>query len=629
MPNKKKLTNEEAVKLFWDYYLHYKDVKKAFNEMEKLYSFDKNAVINNVKQQAKQGETYLDKIPDAGKRVKVFELQDFKQPEQLDKNPKFIRKISNEEALKQIAKLKNDPQALLNFLKQHDFSSKKVWLDTIKKNPQAILELGEEEPSKGLGGKGKVSLNLDKAIDVYKELLRKHKGDFDKALEELYRDYDVKDKKAFETLVNYTKTKYQQSKNIKGQLPQGEEKSLVKAPQEQSLVKTPQQAKEKSSQTPKEEASQMPKEETSLTTKEKVPATTEIIKKPSWYDSVLEFAKRNKKWGAFILPVLGYGIYKGATSDKEQSSQPPTPPTQEQPTQQSAQPEQQQPEQQQMFSIPQAPDYSSEYSEELKQFQSQMLSLFQDLDKYRQLYDATLQQYTKANEVYEKQLLGILPEIPLLLAKTPLNNMTNEDLIQHTNQLFTMMPYEDALERVGNLTKGYYIAKMNGVDPKSLSTTDLLEISENPVLAKSSNENLAQFLSQVGEILKYKIKSNLDKIGAVKDAYELRLKELQEKGKIYNDVIKSIKDQYNFMLNEDKLNAMIQNWNIRDYLWGLSIQEKDKIAQMRAQENGKGNNKFNLFKFAESVDVSDCPKDPKNKNLPEMSCLANKLAGKQ
>lgn len=122
-----------------------------------------------------------------------------------------------------------------------------------------------------------------------------------------------------------------------------------------------------------------------------------------------------------------------------------------------------------------------------------MQSLFLDLEKHRQMYEVLSQQYLQANEIYEKQLLQTMQVVPLLLAKTPLNNMTNEDLIQHANQFFTSMPYSTALESIGNLTKGYYLAKMNGVDPSSLSTTDLVMIAENPVLAKSVDENLAQF----------------------------------------------------------------------------------------------------------------------------------------
>jgi hypothetical protein len=203
----------------------------------------------------------------------------------------------------------------------------------------------------------------------------------------------------------------------------------------------------------------------------------------------------------------------------------------------------------------------------LSQIANQLQSLFLDLDQHRQLYEVLSQQYLQANEIYEKQLLQTMQVVPLLLAKTPLNSMTNEDLIQHMNQLFTTMPYTEALERVGHITKGYYLAKANGVDPSSLSTTDLVMIAENPVLAKSVNENIVQFLEQMGEILKFKIKSNMDKVGALKDQYKNKLKELEEKGKLY----KSLIDAYKF---EAKLNFDMEKFNeTMKHKWA-ELQEK-------------------------------------------------------
>jgi hypothetical protein len=391
-----------------------------------------------------------------------------------------------------------------------------------------------------------------------------------------------------------------------------------------------QEVKQENNQTPKQEVKQentsTPKQETSAVAK----ATTEEAKeveKSNKIKALLNYAKRNPKMATAIfgiLALMGYSVKK-ATDNKQPQQQPtPTPSPQQTSAQASAsQTQPQQTQSQQTPAVASAQDFTSAYSEELKQAQGQMLSLFQDLDKHRQLYEETVQKYSQANEIYEKQLLQLLPTIPLLLAKTPLNNMTSEDLIQHTNQLFTTMPYEDAIGRVGSLTKGYYIAKMNGVDPKSLSTTDLLEIAENPVLAKSSDENLAQFLGQIGEVLKYKIKSNLDKIGAVKDAYELRLKELQEKGKMYNDTIRAIKDEYNFMLNEQRVNLLADSINARfDYLQ-KALEEKREEAIMKQQKPSKGksmtggfqfndeylNNLKNQFNSAMALAQQNCPKD--------------------
>ncbi|MBX0312751.1 MAG: hypothetical protein JHC31_13455, partial [Sulfurihydrogenibium sp.] len=89
---------------------------------------------------------------------------------------------------------------------------------------------------------------------------------------------------------------------------------------------------------------------------------------------------------------------------------------------------------------------------DFKELQQQFYGLFAELDKYRQEYDAILEKHMQANELYEKQLYATLSTMSLLLSKTPLNNMTNEDYIHHTTQLFTSMPYANDLENFSKLT---------------------------------------------------------------------------------------------------------------------------------------------------------------------------------
>jgi ElaB/YqjD/DUF883 family membrane-anchored ribosome-binding protein len=508
MANKKKLTPEEAVKLFWAYYINYRDVRKTFSEMEKLYEFDKKSVIETVKKQATEGYN-LNNAPD----------------------------------------------------RETPFGAKKT-LSNPYKNQQAP----ERE---------QFIKDLDKEINLAPE----------------------------------------------------RENGIVKAPERE----TPYGAKKtlsdpyKKQKAPERETQQIPTEEASAPKEEIKPATTtkaeaQAIKKKNIVNKALEYVKKNKGKGAVVGTILGlFGLGAMLSGDEEQPQAPTSLPPQQPPPQQ---PTEQQPAiQQPTTPVFQVADYSSEYSEELKQVQEQMLKLFQDLDRYRQMYDEVLQQYTVANEYYEKQLLQIMPAIPLLLAKTPLNNITHEDLIQHTNTLFTSMPYSVALQNVDKMMKGYYIAKVNGVDPKTLSTIDLVEIADNPVLAKSSDENLAQFLSQIAEVLKFKIKSNLDKIGAIKDAYDTRLKELQEKGKIYNDIIKSIKYEYDYKFNIEKLTTTVQTMAEK-----LRIMEEEKnIKGLQAlQGSGKGNKKFDIRSYTQSLIEANCPKDPKT-NLPDLQCTIQYL----
>jgi hypothetical protein len=167
------------------------------------------------------------------------------------------------------------------------------------------------------------------------------------------------------------------------------------------------------------------------------------------------------------------------------------------------------------------------------------------------------------------------------------------------------MPYTDALEKVNQLTKGYYIAKMNGVDPKTLSTTDLVMIADNPALAKSVNDNLVQFLEQMGEILKYKIKSNMDKVGAIKDQYQNILKELEEKGKLYKEIINAYKYEMQQGFNEYKFNTRLgvdlkkhedtMNEKYKEFEWKESYQKQllELKKQLLELQQQKAENKQN------------------------------------
>ena len=517
MAKKKKLTTEEAVKLFWDYYIHYKDVRKTFSEMEKLYEFDKKSVIETVKKQATEGYN-LNKAPDR-------------------ETPYGAKKTLSNPFKKQQPPDRETP-----------YGAKKTLSNPYKK----------QQPP-------------EREQEIFKAPDRETPYGAKKTLSNPYK---------------------------KQQAP---EREIQQIPTEEGS-------------TPKEEGS-TPKEEIKPVKADK--SETQTTKKKNILNKAFEYAKKHKGKGIVggtILTLLGLGAMMG--NNEEQSQVPTSLPPQKPPQQ----PTEQQDVQQPTAPVFQVSDYSSEYSEELRQIQAQMLKLFQDLDIYRQMYDELLQQYTVANEFYEKQLFQTLPAISLLLAKTPLNNITHEDLIEHTNTLFTSMPYSVALQNVDKMMKGYYIAKVNGVDPKTLSTIDLVEIADNPVLAKSSDENLAQFLSQIAEIFKFKIKSNLDKIGAIKDAYDTRLKELQEKGKIYNDIIKSIKYEYDYKFNIEKLNTTVQTMSEKLRL----MEEKLDLEKVKAQQgSNKGGGKFDLRTYAKNLAEANCPKA--SNGLPDLQCMSKYL----
>jgi hypothetical protein len=615
MAEKKKLTNEEASKIFLNLFMRYRDNKKVFKEMDKLYDYDKKSVIDiiNNPYKQKQPKQEAKQENDKAKNPKMPKVEGYKGITLTnEEKKKVLDKFGNKDINQLFGGSNSTPPNLTiknigQYIKQPENNKNNIFYKGGASNPneQYKVNFSKAEQKDIPTESKKIKLSDEAAVKHFRNYYNYYK-DIDKTLEELHKRYDFREdkiKEVFKDLFSYYKQPKEEVKQEQHTEPPKEE------------VK-----QEQHTEPPKEEV----KEPTAVAKAEET--TNEATKKRDLIKKIGEGLKKCKGSKACILSTLGtilvggYAIEKANNNPQPAQPQQTPQPAQPQQTPQPAQPQQTpQPAQSTAPAVAPAQDLTSEYSEELKQAQSQMLGLFQDLDKYRQQYEETSQRLSQANELYEKQLLQILPTIPLLLAKTPLNSMTNEDLIQHTNQLFTTMPYEDAIGRVGNLTKGYYIAKMNGVDPKSLSTTDLLEIAENPVLAKSSDENLAQFLGQIGEVLKYKIKSNLDKVGAIKDAYDLRLKELQEKGKIYNDTIRAIKDEYNYKLGEQKINILADSINAKfDYLQQALQERKEEaiIKQQNNPNNGKGGSSFKAF-----VD-NDCPKD--NNGLPNLECMKQK-----
>jgi hypothetical protein len=251
----------------------------------------------------------------------------------------------------------------------------------------------------------------------------------------------------------------------------------------------------------------------------------------------------------------------------------------------------------------------------IKELQKQFYGLFAELDKYRKEYDTVVDKHMQVNDLYEKQLLASMSTMSLLLSKTPLNNMTNEDLIHHATNLFTSMPYGNALENFSKLTKGYYLAKMNNVNPSELSMTDLIAIADNPVLAKSADENLAGYLEQIGEVLKLKMKSNLDEVGKLKDAFSEYKKELDEKGKLLKDLIDLEKVKYTLGINQFKAETQAEHYkteediqkeknalksqhdrateDLRKQALGLKekeMEQKKQLAEQKANKKEKSDN---------------------------------------
>ena len=202
------------------------------------------------------------------------------------------------------------------------------------------------------------------------------------------------------------------------------------------------------------------------------------------------------------------------------------------------------------------------------------LELMKQAQVYGQAYEQLQQNYMKVANIYQNQLMQILPSIAMLTAKTPLSSMTEDDLTQHIEQLYTTVPFQVALANTDKLVKGYYIAKINGLNTKELDTADLMQVADNPAFAQSTNDNLAQFLAQLGGIIQMKMQTALKQAGMVKDMYQEQLKQMQTQAQLMHYIAIA-------------LNNMVKEQEIERHHRALEQIDEDKIALGWARLNNK------------------------------------------
>ncbi|DAD54650.1 TPA: conserved hypothetical protein [Aquificae Joseph's Coat Spring virus] len=163
-------------------------------------------------------------------------------------------------------------------------------------------------------------------------------------------------------------------------------------------------------------------------------------------------------------------------------------------------------------------------------------AIMQKAQEEGQIYNQLQQNYMQVSNQYQNQLTQLLPSIAMLLAKTPLSSMTDDDLPHQIEQLYTTVPFQVAVENTNKLIKGYYIAKMNGINTQQLDTMDLMQVADNPAFARSTDENLAEFLGRLGAIIQLKMQTALREAGMVKDMYAEKLKEMQMNATIMHNI---------------------------------------------------------------------------------------------
>jgi hypothetical protein len=210
------------------------------------------------------------------------------------------------------------------------------------------------------------------------------------------------------------------------------------------------------------------------------------------------------------------------------------------------------------------------------------LALMKQAQVYGQAYEQLQQNYMKVANIYQNQLMQILPSIAMLTAKTPLSSITEDDLTQHIEQLYTTVPFQVALANTDKLVKGYYIAKINGINTRELDTADLMQVADNPAFAQSTNDNLAQFLAQLGGIIQMKMQTALKQAGMVKDMYQEQLKQMQIHAQLMHYIANAIVG----MAKEEEMErhhlAEEELW--RDRIWV----EREKLNLLNIIANLKG-----------------------------------------
>jgi len=209
------------------------------------------------------------------------------------------------------------------------------------------------------------------------------------------------------------------------------------------------------------------------------------------------------------------------------------------------------------------------------------VNLMKQAQVYGQAYEQLQQNYMQVANKYQNQLMELLPSIAMLTAKTPLSSMTEDDLPQHIEQLYTTMPFQVALANTDKLVKGYYISKMNGINTQELDTADLMQVAENPAFAESTNDNLAQFLARLGGIIQMKMQTSLKEAGMVKDMYAEKLKEMQMHAQVMHYIA-------NALVGMARVNETERHHEALENYWGLR-------AEIEADRNALSEKKLELY----------------------------------
>lgn len=158
-------------------------------------------------------------------------------------------------------------------------------------------------------------------------------------------------------------------------------------------------------------------------------------------------------------------------------------------------------------------------------------------------YEQDAKTYYNIFQQYSEKLEKIIPVMTMTLAKTPLSQITSEDLPEKLYTLFKYYSWDFSANNFPKVLQGYYLIKANGGDTSNLTITDLIVASENPALAQGVNENFVMMLNQIAEVYKLNMQGALDKIGKLKDVYAFKLNTLKAQADMISDIIKAIVEE--------------------------------------------------------------------------------------
>jgi hypothetical protein len=174
-------------------------------------------------------------------------------------------------------------------------------------------------------------------------------------------------------------------------------------------------------------------------------------------------------------------------------------------------------------------------------FIPELIKLYQVSNALAVQYEQDANAFYQIYQTYEKKLEELLPVITVEMMKTPLSQITTEDLPSKISTLFRYYSWDFAVQNFPKMLTGYYTLKMYNQKTENLTVNDLIAVADNPALAQ--NENMVMLFQQIGELYKLKMQSALGQIGKLKDIYSFKLQTLKEQANMIKEMVKAILDQ--------------------------------------------------------------------------------------